>query len=402
MQNQQNKMQKFLSENFGTVRAVMQDGTVYFNRSDIAQALGYKNAKDMTDRLKDDEMAQFKVPTAPDGKNPQPMQFISEAGLYHLILTANPQMAAKLDPEAVEERMARLTEFRKWVTGVVIPSVVKNGGYETGQEDKSAQEQEEIAFKHRFLRDKVQDQLAEIRANSQQLNELGKRLEAMDNEYANDVWNILDKSETYMTTKAMVETILDGVRTYNQDGVIYFAAADVAAKLGYDKASNMTRALDSDEVDKTIALTTGGFQEVSVVTEAGIYHAMFVAMPSRSPTASLEEKEARQTMIDKFKHTVTHNILPAAREGVYIDRMELLPEADRKNIRDLATDVAKFKALIGEQYGTIETAMETLQEISERAQYEREFKENLYELQGEFGEFDTDDYDGIDEDEEEL
>ncbi|WP_415258113.1 Bro-N domain-containing protein [Thauera phenylacetica] len=93
------------------VRTLVLDGEVWFVASDVAKALAYPEAKDMTRVLDDDEKGRQIVPT-PGGD--QEMIVINESGLYHAVLKSR-------KPEA--------KPFRKWVTSEVLPAIRKTGQY---------------------------------------------------------------------------------------------------------------------------------------------------------------------------------------------------------------------------------------------------------------------------------
>lgn len=94
------------------VRTVTINKSVWFVASDIAKALSYPVAKDLTRILDDDETGRHNVPT-PSGD--QDMTIINESGLYHAVLKSR-------KPEA--------KPFRKWVTSEVLPAIRKTGKYE--------------------------------------------------------------------------------------------------------------------------------------------------------------------------------------------------------------------------------------------------------------------------------
>lgn len=89
------------------------------------------------------------------------------------------------------------------------------------------------------------------------------------------------------------------VRVLDIDGEPEFVAPDVARILGYSEASAMTRTLDDDEKGLRIVQTLGGQQQVTTVTEAGLYSAI---LRSRVPTAK------------PFRRWVTHEVLPSIRK----------------------------------------------------------------------------------------
>jgi prophage antirepressor-like protein len=99
------------------VRTVTKEGNTWFVAKDIADVLGYREAKDMTRNLDDDEKGAHIVPTL---GGEQEALIISESGLFAAIL---------------KSRRKEAKEFRKWVTSVVLPSIRQHGGYAKGQED---------------------------------------------------------------------------------------------------------------------------------------------------------------------------------------------------------------------------------------------------------------------------
>lgn len=110
----------FAHEIFGTIRALMLDGTPWFIGKGVCDALGYANSRDaLAAHLEDDEKG-VAICATPGGRQSQTV--ISESGLYALILRSN-------KPEA--------RPFRKWLTSSVLPSIRQHGGYLTGQEGLS-------------------------------------------------------------------------------------------------------------------------------------------------------------------------------------------------------------------------------------------------------------------------
>lgn len=109
------EIQAFTNPQFGKIRAIEIDGEPWFVAKDIAKSLGYRMASDMTRRLDDDEKGTRSVRTL---GGDQTLSVINESGLYNAVL------AAKI-PQA--------KPFQKWVTGEVLPSIRKHGGYLTPQ-----------------------------------------------------------------------------------------------------------------------------------------------------------------------------------------------------------------------------------------------------------------------------
>lgn len=88
------------------------------------------------------------------------------------------------------------------------------------------------------------------------------------------------------------------LRTVLVDGEPWFVAADVAAILGYRMASDMTRRLDDDEKGTHSARTPGGFQNVTIISEPGLYAAILGSQVAE---------------VKSFKRWVTHTVLPEIR-----------------------------------------------------------------------------------------
>ena len=104
-----NAMMVFEKEEFGKVRVIEKDESMWFIATDIAKILEYRNASDMGRNLDDDEKGTHIVRT-PGGE--QTVVIINESGLYSAILKSR-------KPEA--------KAFKKWVTSEVLPSIRKTG-----------------------------------------------------------------------------------------------------------------------------------------------------------------------------------------------------------------------------------------------------------------------------------
>ena len=114
-----NDLQIFNNEEFGEVRTVVLNSEPMFCLADVCKALDIKNATDVAKRLDDDERTRLNL-----GRQGE-TNFVTESGLYAVILRSDKPNAKK---------------FRKWITGEVLPSIRKNGGYIAGQETLSDEE----------------------------------------------------------------------------------------------------------------------------------------------------------------------------------------------------------------------------------------------------------------------
>lgn len=111
--------QVFENEEFGQLRAVQNEaGEPLFVASDVAKALGYRDAEKMTRRLDDDEKGTRSVGT-PGGE--QQMTVITEGGLYSAILGS---------------KLPKAHEFKRWVTHEVLPALRRDGAYVASDGDE--------------------------------------------------------------------------------------------------------------------------------------------------------------------------------------------------------------------------------------------------------------------------
>jgi anti-repressor protein len=117
-----NKVQEFLNERFGGVRAIEINNVIWFMGSDVAKVLQYDKATDMTRNLDDDEKDTQTLLTL---GGEQECLVINESGLYNSVLSIT-----KRNPE----RYKIAKDFKKWITGVVIPAIRKDGAYINGEE----------------------------------------------------------------------------------------------------------------------------------------------------------------------------------------------------------------------------------------------------------------------------
>ena len=98
---------------FGRVRVEKNGAGFLFCAKDVCDALGLSDVSMSVRSLDDDEKGTKKVCT-PGGA--QEMLFVTESGLYALIIRSNKPAARR---------------FRKWITSEVLPSLRKYGVYST-------------------------------------------------------------------------------------------------------------------------------------------------------------------------------------------------------------------------------------------------------------------------------
>lgn len=115
-----NELQIFQNPEFGTVRTAEMNGEPWLVGKDVAEALGYKDTVNaLKSHVDDEDKARWQITTQFGIKE---TTIINESGLYSLVLSSKLPTAKK---------------FRRWVTGEVLPSIRKTGGYIAGQEQLS-------------------------------------------------------------------------------------------------------------------------------------------------------------------------------------------------------------------------------------------------------------------------
>lgn len=108
----------FEDSSFGGIRtAFSQSNEPLICLADICKAIDIKNVTDTRKRLDNDELDFIEVVNSA-GKREE-MIFVTEAGMYNVILRSNSQKAKP---------------FRKWVTHTVLPTLRKDGMYVMGEE----------------------------------------------------------------------------------------------------------------------------------------------------------------------------------------------------------------------------------------------------------------------------
>ena len=99
------------------------------------------------------------------------------------------------------------------------------------------------------------------------------------------------------------------VRTVQKEGEPWWVAKDVCEVLDLARQQDSVRYLDDDEKGVCLVNTPGGSQEMTIVSEAGLYS---LILRSRKPEAK------------EFKRWVTHEVLPTIRKtGGYGARAQI-------------------------------------------------------------------------------
>lgn len=95
------------------VRTVVINGEPWFVLADLCSVLEIRNGRDVAARLADDQKGVAQIDT-PGGR--QSMTIVNESGMYEVVIRSD-------KPEAIN--------FRRWLTGTVLPEIRKTGSYST-------------------------------------------------------------------------------------------------------------------------------------------------------------------------------------------------------------------------------------------------------------------------------
>lgn len=115
-------IQIFSNPQFGEIRTAGTADNPMFCLADVCNSLGL-SSKGVNQRLGDEVISNYPIKDSLGRE--QQMLFVNEDGLYDVILDSR-------KPEA--------KKFRKWVTGEVLPSIRKTGGYIAATNDMTDEE----------------------------------------------------------------------------------------------------------------------------------------------------------------------------------------------------------------------------------------------------------------------
>lgn len=106
------ELQIFSNSEFGEIRTITKDDEPMFCLADVCKALEITHVTDVKNRLKQDGVGTAEVIDSLGRK--QKATFINESNLYKAIFQSRKESAER---------------FTEWVTGEVLPSIRKTGGY---------------------------------------------------------------------------------------------------------------------------------------------------------------------------------------------------------------------------------------------------------------------------------
>ena len=144
------EIQKFMNEDFGTIRTVNVNGDPWFVAKDVCDILGVQNVTQSMQQLEDFERSMFNI-----GRQGE-VNIISESGFYTLVLRSRKPIAKP---------------FRLWVTQEILPQIRQTGGYIPIKEE----EQNEV-----FLARAVQIANETIKHKDEIIANQKKRIESLE------------------------------------------------------------------------------------------------------------------------------------------------------------------------------------------------------------------------------
>jgi len=132
----ENKLQEFYKEELGKIRAIEINGVPWFVGKDVCNVFGDKNHIRSLSRIDAEDKIENEIIDS-IGRS-QRIIMVNESGLYALLFQMKPQKANKggvsdAYPIKIQERIAKLKQFKRWVTSEVLPSIRKHGVYITDE-----------------------------------------------------------------------------------------------------------------------------------------------------------------------------------------------------------------------------------------------------------------------------
>lgn len=147
------------------------------------------------------------------------------------------------------------------------------------------------------------------------------------------------------------------VRILEKDGEYWFVAGDVAAEIGHRDAANLTRILDRDEKGTHILSTPSGEQEMSIISEPGLYRAII----QRRATKRMDDR--LRARIGRFQRWVFHDVMPSIRKTGSYSVAQPEPQFS------IPQTYAEALRLAAEQSELIETQKTAITEMKPKADF---------------------------------
>ncbi len=151
----------------------------------------------------------------------------------------------------------------------------------------------------------------------------------------------------------------------NESGEPLFLVKDICDFFGVTNRNRVLQQLDNDEKGGTQIDTPGGKQTMTYLTEAGLYHFLFVIQPSKARGIPQEEVDAKCRLVNRYKRWVTHDVLPAIRRdgGYMVARDGETPQ------ETMARALLIAQETINRKDSTIAAQRDTIRELSPKAAF---------------------------------
>lgn len=126
------------------------------------------------------------------------------------------------------------------------------------------------------------------------------------------------------------------IRIIMIDSEPWFVAVDIAIALNFRNAPDMTRMLDDDEKGTQIVRTLGGNQELTVISESGLYHAV---LKSRKPESKVFRKWVTSEVLPSIRKQ-GYYVAPVAESGPAQDETMAITDAEAERLRKIVGGIA--------------------------------------------------------------
>lgn len=142
------------------------------------------------------------------------------------------------------------------------------------------------------------------------------------------------------------------IRTIKVNGEPWFVLKDVCEAFGETNYRRVASRLEDDEKGVSQISTPGGKQNMTIVSESGLYSALFAMQPEKARGVDNEYIVKRQTQLRQFKRWVTHDVLPSIRKtGGYMipqdypSALRALADAEEQKLKLLAENQRQAQAI---------------------------------------------------------
>lgn len=114
--------------------------------------------------------------------------------------------------------------------------------------------------------------------------------------------------------KEFLNEVFGEVRAFEENGVLWFVASDIARVLEYSTTQKVTEKVDEEDYRTSLTLTNGGEQSMITINESGLYQVIM--------SVTKKSKE-RYEKAREFKRWICGTVIPALRkDSGYIDGEE--------------------------------------------------------------------------------